>query len=75
MFSTSLYNCQSHLHIISVMTGIFTSKLLTMFQLQSIIYSMSIFSIISIQPVNLPCAVMELVFTQLYLLLCHNYLP
>ena len=48
MFSTSLYNCQSHLHIISVMTGIFMSKLLTMFQLKSIIYSMSIFSILSL---------------------------
>lgn len=43
MVSTSLYNCHSHLCIISVMTGIFVSKLVTMFQLKFAIYSMSIF--------------------------------
>lgn len=63
MVSTSLYNCHSHLCIISVMTGIFMSKLVTVFQLKFTIYSMSIFSIISIQSVNLSCAVMELVLT------------
>lgn len=63
MVSTSLYNCHSHLCIISVMNGIFMSKLVTVFQLKFTIYSMSIFSIISIQSVNLSCAVMELVLT------------
>ena len=63
MVSTSLYNFHSHLCIISVMPGIFMSKLVTVFQLKFTIYSMSIFSIISIQSVNLSCVVMELVLT------------
>ena len=63
MVSTSLYNFHSHLRIISVMPGIFVSKLVTMFQLKCKIYSMSIFSIISIQSVNLSCVIMELVLT------------